>query len=107
MLRAAVVPFLLLAPAFAGDGGSPPDDVPVRWDYPCSFTQGEGLWSDKLTPKGLQCDYLRAQLEKPREQLNGLPTLEAQKKFLSDILPGADQALKAYGAKRTEVLDTT
>ncbi|MFI5345337.1 MAG: hypothetical protein ACHQ51_03075 [Elusimicrobiota bacterium] len=64
--------------------------------YPCTFAYTNGKGYDEKRVMDYECDYIHASIKGGRDMFNNLPTLEAQKAFLEDVIGKADEAHNEY-----------
>jgi hypothetical protein len=117
-----LVAFLFAWPAarvFAGEPGLPANPGPsvpgadvepakpkLVFTYPCAFAYADGKpYAERVMD--FECDYIHASLKGGKDYLNNLPTVEAQLKLLSSMIPDADAAHTEYMTKVADLLKET
>lgn len=73
------------------------EKAPLRlvFTYPCSIFYSDGKEYEKRV-MDYECDFIHASVKGGREMFEKLPSLAAQKAFLEDVIPKADEAHNEY-----------
>jgi hypothetical protein len=80
----------------AGTDAEPAAKPKLVFTYPCTFAYTDGKPYEERRVMDYECDYIHASIKGGKDELNHLPTIEAQLAMLGDVIDAADRVHNEY-----------